>query len=134
MSTHPPIELPDPRPTVAEVDGLTRLKGYTCTKCGYPLAVAGPWCPVCQSELEARDYGPQGRVWSSTVFRVPLSERRPPWVLVWVDLIDGPRILALVQGGTERLPIGTLVELVGTSEYGDPLVGLDEDAPEGAVR
>lgn len=123
--------MPDPRPVVID-DGTTRIAGFACTECGHPLPVAGPWCPRCQSDLEPREFGPGGRVWSSTVFRVPLQDRRPPWVLVWVDLDDGPRVLAHVDGPAERLPIGTRTELIGVSATGDLLVRGVED--EGAQR
>lgn len=68
------------------------------------------------------------------MFRVRLQDRTPPWTLVWVDLENGPRILAHVDGASERIPIGTAVELVGTSEYGDLLVRTIDDKQKGDDR
>jgi uncharacterized OB-fold protein len=48
-------------------------------------------------------------------------------VLAYVDLFDGPRILAHAAGEPERLQVGATVELVGVSQEGDPLVAAVED-------
>lgn len=68
---------------------------------------------------EAR-FGPEGVVWSATVVRVPLPGRAPPYGLAYVDLDDGPRVLAHVQG--ETVPIGARVRLRGVTRHGDPEV------------
>lgn len=122
LSRRQPPPLPDSRPQVREADGIHLIAGYACSQCGHPLAVAGAWCPECQSDIEPKKFGPLGTVWSSTVFRVPLPDRTPPWVLAWVDLDGGPRILAHVEGDAERVAIGSRVELVGETVQGDPLV------------
>jgi uncharacterized OB-fold protein len=53
------------------------------------------------------------------VFRVPLPGRDPPYVLAYVDLDDGPRVLAHVPGPAERVPVGSRVRVAGRSELGD---------------
>jgi uncharacterized OB-fold protein len=121
-----PIILPDPRPTVVTEDGISSIAGFACTSCGHALAVPGPWCPVCQSDLEPRRFGPMGVAWSSTVFRVPLPNRVPPWVIVWMDFEDGPRVLVHADGPAERVPVGASLELIGTTVLGDPLVRIVE--------
>ncbi|WP_396020825.1 OB-fold domain-containing protein [Arthrobacter sp. ISL-28] len=77
---------------------------------------------MCHGQLQAAEFGPGGAVWSSTVFRVPLDGRVPPWSLAYVDLDEGPRILAHVAGSTGRLDVGRRVELVGESAEGDVVV------------
>lgn len=122
MNAKRPIILPDPRPTVVTENGVSRIAGWACTSCGYPLAVPGPWCPICQSDLEPRSFGPGGTAWSSTVFRVPLQDRVPPWVMVWMDVDSGPRVLVHADGPDEVVAVGATLELIGTTELGDPLV------------
>lgn len=107
--------------------GAWVIAGSSCPNCGYAVGTAAPWCPRCQSDVEPQGFGPRGTVWSSTVFRVPLQGRTPPWVLAFVDLDEGPRILAHVDGPAETVPVGAAVELVGRSEHGDPLVRVIEE-------
>lgn len=111
---------PDPRPQVTDLSGEPRVVGWVCTQCGHPLALPAPWCPVCRSELADALWGPTGRVWSSTVLRVPLPGRTPPMILVYVDLDDGPRVLGHVESAdVQRLHAGNRVSLTGTSDEGD---------------
>lgn len=78
-------------------------------------------------------FGPSGTVWSSTVVRVPVPGRTPPYGLAYVDLDNGPRVLAHVADpgtdtgtdpGTERVPPGTRVTIVGETLDGDVLVAV----------
>lgn len=111
-------------------DGTAYVDGWSCQACGYAVAVEAPWCPRCRGELTPRRFGPRGVVWSSTVFRVPLPDRKPPWVLAYVDLDGGPRILAHVDGPARRVPIGSIVELRGRSPHGDPLAVVVDNPRE----
>jgi uncharacterized OB-fold protein len=62
-------------------------------------------------------------VWSSTVVRVPVQGRTIPYSIAYVDLDEGPRVLAHVaSGAVEALLIGARVELDGMNERGDVLV------------
>lgn len=56
--------------------------------------------------------------------RVPVPGRTPPYGLAYVDLDEGPRVLAHVDsdGDAERLPPGTCVRVCGTTADGDVLV------------
>jgi len=115
--------LPDPRPAVAPDDtGVTRLHGARCTSCGHPLLVHPPRCARCLGPLAPARFGPAGTVWSSTVVRIGVPGRTPPYTLAYVDLVDGPRILAHVAGHTERVAVGTAVRLVPSSREGDLVV------------
>ncbi len=110
----------DPRPDAAPQG----LRGGRCTQCGYPMLYTPPLCPACGgSPVEPAVFGPGATVWSSTVLRVRVADRKPPAVLAYVDFDDGPRALAHV-GGTDNqaLPPGTRVRLLGRNDRGDPLV------------
>ena len=81
-----------------------------------------PWCPVCHGQAEPAMFGPTGRVWSSTVVRVPLPGRTPPYTLAYVNLDDGPRVLAHVRDHQQPLAIGTVVRLAGQAIDGRDIV------------
>jgi uncharacterized OB-fold protein len=118
----------DPRPAVLECDGVTLLSGWQCLSCRHPVAHLAPWCPICRSELAEMAFGPHGQVWSSTLLRVPLPGRQPPYVLAYVDLDRGPRILAHVEptgAQIARLHATARVHLSGLSALGDVLVRVD---------
>ena len=106
-----------PRISVGE-DSLPRVIGLRCAHCGAAAAFIWPRCPDCGGSAEPAEFGPDGRVWSSTVVRVPVPGRTPPYALVYVDLDDGPRVLAHTGSG-DPVAIGTRVRLRGTDDAGD---------------
>lgn len=125
--------VPDPRPTVlgvgvdVGVDAAGRgVAGTRCGACGHPSLWSTPRCPVCGGATAPAVFGPGGTVWSSTVVRVAVPGRTPPYTLAYVDLDDGPRLLAHVAGSTERLAPGARVRVAGSTADGDVLV---EEAP-----
>jgi|GEM_PF-1206256 len=108
------LPVADPRPRFS--DGA--VHGSRCTACRYPSPQQGlPWCPVCHAPVEPARFAPTGRVWSSTVVAIPVTTRRPPFGLAYVDLDDGPRVLAHLAEPTV-LPAGTRVYIAGT-DHGD---------------
>jgi uncharacterized OB-fold protein len=116
QQARPEAGLPDPRPRL-EGD---RVAGVRCTACGYPSGVARPRCPVCAADVAAERFGPDGVVWSSTVVHIPLPGREGAYGLAYVDLLDGPRILAHTDAAGGRLPIGTRVRILpGPAGAGD---------------
>jgi hypothetical protein len=114
----------DPRPRVSQGgDGLRRVAGRRCSSCGAVAAFAWPRCPQCGGEVEHADFGPLGTVWSSTVVRIPVPGRTPPYALAYVDLDDGPRVLAHVAGPAEEpVAIGSRIRLAPPSPDGDVVV------------
>ncbi len=109
---------PDPRLRVREEDGAVTLPVSTCEECGYVAAPEVPACPRCGAPTTAGAAGPRGRVWASTVVRIPVPGRTPPYGLAYVDLDGGPRVLAH-SAGKEPLAVGSVVELAPQSGAGD---------------
>ena len=109
----------DPRPRFLTASG--RVVGRRCAACGHVTVHPRVRCPECGDRLESTSFGPVGQVWSSTVVRIPIPEREPPFALVYVDLDDGPRLLAHVQRDGEAIapPIGSRVRVVGMTNTGD---------------
>ncbi|SDG80136.1 Zn-ribbon domain-containing OB-fold protein [Pseudonocardia oroxyli] len=104
----------DPRPVVVAGpagDGL--VEGRRCTACAEPSAFTWPACPTCGGPVEPARFGPGGTVWSATVVRIPVADRTPPYALAYVDLDDGPRVLA---HSAAPLPIGARVRLLAAAE------------------
>ncbi|TCK26962.1 Zn-ribbon domain-containing OB-fold protein [Pseudonocardia endophytica] len=112
----------DPRPEVRRTaDGDWVVVGRRCRACGVTVAYSWPRCPACGSEVESAFFGPPGTVWSSTVVRIAVPGHVPPYSLAYVDLDDGPRVLAHVAGGSrdEPVSIGGRVRLTEPSRDGD---------------
>lgn len=114
----------DPRPQISEgPDGSRRVTGRRCRSCSAVAAFAWPRCPECRGEVEPADFGPDGTVWSSTIVRIPVPGRTPPYALAYIDLDDGPRVLAHVDGAADTpAPIGSRVRLSRPSPEGDLVV------------
>ena len=111
---------PDPRPRTSDGPSPTVL-GASCSACGLKTVSAAGRCPSCGSALDTAQFGPDGSVWSSTVVRVPIPGRTPPYALAYVDLDDGPRVLCHLDSD-ERPAVGSRVRLAGTTSAGDLLV------------
>lgn len=106
------LPVADPRPVLQ--DG--RVGGVRCTACRYPVAQTGvPWCPVCYAAVEPARFAPTGAVWSSTVVRIPVGTRRPPFGLAYLDLDDGPRVLVHLAA-PEVLPLGARLTITGLDD------------------
>jgi uncharacterized protein len=113
---------PDPRPVAEMIAGTVLLHGWRCVTCRHPLLWSTPRCPRCGGSVEASSFGPEGVIWSSTVVRVPVPGRTPPYAMAYVDLDDGPRVLAHVEGPAQRLEVGTRVRLLEQGIHGDVMV------------
>lgn len=112
----------DPRPRVEwSDDGYWYVAGVRCRTCGRAVAYRWPRCPACAGPTELAAFGASGTVWSSTVVRIPVSDRTPPYALAYVDLADGPRVLAHVTGDLSDTPVavGSTAHIVAPSDEGD---------------
>ena len=64
-------------------------------------------------------YGPTGTVWSTTVVHITVPNQQSPYALAYVDLDNGPRVLAHVDRADRRLAVGQIVHLVEATGDGD---------------
>lgn len=112
---------PDPRPQVVRSeDGTFHLIGSRCRSCGHPMLALPPRCASClEPHVADATFGASGTVWSSTVVRIAVPGRTPPYALAYVDIDEGPRVLAHVIGHDERVAVGQRVRLVSSSAAGD---------------
>lgn len=118
-------DAPDPRPRVDAEDGVHRLAGARCTACGHLLARTAPRCPRCAGPVEAASFGPSGRLWALT--RVHVAARpgeELPYVIGYVDLDAGPRLLVRLADPSAPAAVGAAVRLVNGGATGDPTVEL----------
>lgn len=114
----------DPRP---QVKGELVL-GARCAACSYPTAPVAPWCPVCQSrEQTPATFGPGGTVWASTLVQIPVGRWKPPYALAYVDLDNGPRVLAHLES-PRIVKGGTRVRITHGDEAGDLHVSTENAA------
>lgn len=68
-------------------------------------------------------FGPAGTVWAATTQHIAVPGREPPVTLAYVDLDDGPRVLAHVaDSDAGPPPPGADARIVGVTRHGDPLV------------
>lgn len=112
----------DPRPVI--VTGVTgpRLLGGRCAACNRPNPTTAPRCPRCGGECAHAVFGPEGAIWAVTTIHVT-GGRAAPYTLAYVDLDDGPRLLAHVNGRAEVEPrVRARVRLVELTDHGDPQV------------
>jgi uncharacterized OB-fold protein len=94
-----------------------------CQACGYRFWYPRPFCPRCEGrDVKLVRHPGDGVLYSFTVVRKNPAPGAPatPYVLAYVDLRDGPRILAVVHASS-----------VDSVRVGDP-VRLHADASEGA--
>ncbi len=108
----------DPRPPLVTEGALVRLAASRCEECGHVVAGESPACPVCGGAMGATAVGPRGAVWASTVVRIPVPGREPPYGLAYVDIEDGPRVLVHTPG-EQALAVGSAVVLGPASAAGD---------------
>ena len=71
-------------------------------------------------------------MWSQTGVHVAVQDRQLPYRLAYVDLDDGPRILAHVRG--DAAAVGDRVTLDGTTAEGDPQVAAVTAVADAGAR
>jgi uncharacterized protein len=71
-------------------------------------------------------FGSEGVIWATTTIHVTdAAERELPYTLAYVDIDDGPRLLAHVEGGPAlKAAVGERARLIGTTAHGDPKAEL----------
>jgi uncharacterized protein len=97
----------------AAADG--RLVVQRCTQCGQRQHYPRPWCTNCLSEaVEFVESAGRGTIYTFTVVRrspIPAFAARVPYVLAFVDLDEGVRIVTnIVDCDPETVRIGQRVD------------------------
>ncbi len=105
----------------ASDDGRVALIGGACTECGNRSFPCAPVCCVCMSENIAREAMPrQGKLYAFSRVHVAAQKWKRPMCIGYVDLPNGARVFAHVEGSDLR--IGDTVEpflgVVGEDENG----------------
>ncbi|WP_245548583.1 Zn-ribbon domain-containing OB-fold protein [Gordonia namibiensis] len=70
--------------------------------------------------MHPEDFVGIGVVWSRTTIHIAVGDHVPPYTVAYVDLDNGPRVLAQASG--ETVDVGARVRLVGLTSSGDPHV------------
>jgi uncharacterized protein len=105
-----------------------------CRACGHRFWYPRPFCPRCRSrDVVAVRHPGDGTVYSYTVVRKNPSPTAPPtpYVLAYVELTDGPRILAVVHAADPgAVRVGDPVRLYADAS---DMTGTPEFAAEPAA-
>jgi uncharacterized OB-fold protein len=128
--TEPQTPLPTPEP-VFDADtepywrgaGEGKLRLPRCEECGTYVWIPRPFCPRDMSPTGWVDVSGRGVVYShTTVHRGErLYAKRPPFVLAYVELDEGPRMMTNIVGcDPDDVVIGMPVRVVF-----DPVDGID---------
>lgn len=104
-----------------------RLLGSRCNACGAAIFPAKDFCPSCRADGSAPlALSPEGTVFSYTVVHQAPGGRPTPYVLAYVDLADGVRVLAQLEHLEADVRVGMPVSLKLKqvhSEEGVPVIG-----------
>lgn len=120
-------EIPKPLPQITpvtkpfwEAAARKELVIQRCVSCGALVWCPRPLCMECGGErLEWTPMSGRGKVYSFTVIREVVGrgargfENEIPYVVAWVDLQEGPRLVSNIVGcPVEKVEIGMAVEAV----------------------
>lgn len=85
---------------------------------------ASPVCSACMSEeMEAVALSAKGNIYAFSEIHVGPKKWKKPYILGYVDLEEGVRILAHIVGDTPTIGGSVYLDtaLVGVTEAGDPM-------------
>lgn len=104
-------------------DGEYSMIGSKCSKCGKVAFMEREICPACKNFDGHKKIliGKKGKINNFTVAHVAPSGYKPPYIVGYVDLDEGPRIFATIDGGletAEKITIGDKVQLVVETDAG----------------
>jgi benzoylsuccinyl-CoA thiolase BbsA subunit len=110
---------------------LPYLKGYKCKNCGkiwFPKFVPCPNPDCWSEEMEIIKLSRRGRIYSATDVYVgqPTMREYMPMAMAYVDLPEGVRVFAQLQGEIGSFKCGDEVELVAgpirSNREGKPII------------
>lgn len=100
------------------------LSGGRCPGCGLVTLPLRTACRRCGSRLAAHELSPGGQIEASTTVHVAASGFDAPYVLGYVKLDEGPRVLASIAMTSEAAAGRRVVLLIGAGD------GLPHARPE----
>lgn len=113
----------------AAADG--RLVLPQCRSCGEVIWYPRTFCPSCASrDVEWNEISGTGTVYSFTVVERGQGRWRDhsPYVLAYVELAEGPRVLTNIYGDAEAVAIGSAVTArFDVSDEGGAILRFDLD-------
>jgi|ERR1700722_12937252 uncharacterized OB-fold protein len=113
--------LADPRPRIVAEGSAYYVAGGRCTANRHPLIQHFARCPRCRGEVEAARFGPTGTIWATTRVHVPaFAGDEVPYVLAYVDLDEGPRVLLRLTNTPDGAAVGDRVRLGVQTDAGNP--------------
>jgi uncharacterized OB-fold protein len=113
--------LTDPRPHIVAEGGAYYVAGGRCIANGHPLMRLFDRCPRCRGEVEAARFGPAGTIWATTRVHIPaFPGDAVPYVLAYVDLDEGPRVLLRLTNTPDGAAVGDRVRLGAQTDAGNP--------------
>ncbi len=101
--------------------GGDRLTGYRTASGEVTLPLPGSTLEALPTDADAVDFSGLGHVVTYTVVRVPSTRFKgmAPYALAVIELNEGARLLALVDGGdAENLTVDARVQYISKDEYG----------------
>lgn len=116
-------------PDVFADEGEPRLVGARCLRCGAAFFPRRAVCARClSSEVEAVPLSPTGTLYTYTVVHQSTPEFPTPYVLAYVDLPEGVRLLAPLVGVEADqvrigMPLRLRVEPLRTDAQGRTILG-----------
>ena len=116
MSEHRIDYFPSGQPW-REVAGRTHLLGMQCAHCGTKAFPAREVCSSCGRDdaLSAAELSPDGTLYTFSEVHVAPKGFATPYVIGYVDLADGVRVLGQIDGTAADLRVGQPVRMhVGT--------------------
>lgn len=91
-----------------EIDGVPRLIGARCERCGHATFPRRERCPACRGPMREEVFGPAAQVENAATLHVSTDEAEAPYSVGMVRVDDGPSLLARIEGAGA----GERVELV----------------------
>ncbi len=118
------------RPGELEIDpeGRGHLVGSRCRGCGAHFFPVRQACSGCLStDLETKRLSNEGTLYTYSVVRQSTPDFEVPYMLGYVDLPEGVRVMGQMTGYELDIPLGTpmVIDVIpfGTDEDGNELLG-----------
>ncbi len=96
-----------------EDDAGPYLQGGVCESCGHVVLGTRMLCPACWAadSIVPTPIGRTGRLYTRTTIHALPSGFDTPYIVGYVDLPEGIRVFAHLEGGNRSPEIGDVVEL-----------------------